>query len=145
MPNLGVCELDYHTTIFADVPGLIEGAHHGDGLGHEFLRHVSRARSLVHVIDGTAADPLYDYRAIRLELQLFGLDLDKKPQLVAYNKVDLPDSGDYVDDMKELLLEECGVQPEHVFPISAVTGQGVLELVRSYCPALLLPCCTDIV
>jgi GTPase len=130
VPNLGVCEMDYRTTVFADVPGLIEGAHTGEGLGHEFLRHVSRARALVHVIDGTSADALYDYRAIRLELELFGMDLTEKQEVVAYNKVDLPESGDYFDDMKELLAQECGVSPDVVFPVSAVTGQGVLDLVR---------------
>ena len=131
VPNLGVCELDYQTTVFADVPGLVEGAHSGEGLGHEFLRHVSRARTLVHVIDGTSADPIYDYRAIRLELQLFDGALEQKPQLIAYNKIDLPDSGEYVDDVKELLAEQCGVAPSCVYPISSAAGEGVLDLVRS--------------
>jgi GTPase len=151
VPNLGVCELDYSTTVFADVPGLIEGAHAGDGLGHEFLRHVSRAKTLMHVLDGTARDPLYDYRAIRLELELFGMGLSDKPQIVAYNKIDVPDSGDYIDDMRELLEAECGVDPAMVVPISAVTGEGVLGLVRTcyvcaaccaHCTALLVAICS---
>jgi GTPase len=138
VPNLGVCELDYQTTVFADVPGLVEGAHTGEGLGHEFLRHVSRARTLVHIIDGTSADPIYDYRAIRLELQLFDGDLEHKPQLIAYNKIDVPDSGDYVNDVKELLAVECGVDPASVYPISSATGEGVLDLVRCHAPNSLV-------
>ena len=142
VPNLGVCELDFETTVFADVPGLIEGAHAGRGLGHEFLRHVSRAHSLVHVLDGTSRDPLYDYRAIRLELQLFGPEMLDKPQVIAYNKVDVPDSGDYVDDVRQLLQEHCGVAPESVVPISAVTGEGVMTLVRAHAVAArFLSCC----
>lgn len=83
VPNLGVCELDYRTTVFADVPGLLEGAHEGLGLGHEFLRHVQRCRVLVHVIDGTSPDPVGDYRAINLELELFNPALRDKPQVRA--------------------------------------------------------------
>lgn len=131
VPNLGVCEVDYRTTVFADVPGLLEGAHTGLGLGHEFLRHCSRARMLVHVLDGTSPDPLYDYRAIRAELSMFSPDLARKPQLVAYNKIDVPDSGDYIDDVRELLRDKYGVAPENVLPVSAVSGEGVLELVRA--------------
>ncbi|GFH11473.1 predicted protein [Haematococcus lacustris] len=80
VPNLGVCERDFRTTVFADVPGLLEGAHEGLGLGHEFLRHVKRCRALVHVIDGTSPDPLGDWDAINLELELFSPDLKDKPQ-----------------------------------------------------------------
>ena len=83
VPNLGVCEMDYRTTVFADVPGLLEGAHEGLGLGHEFLRHVQRCRALVHVIDGTSPDPLGDFRAINLELELFNPELKDKRQVQA--------------------------------------------------------------
>ncbi|GFR45678.1 hypothetical protein Agub_g7092 [Astrephomene gubernaculifera] len=131
VPNLGVCEMDYRTTVFADVPGLLEGAHEGLGLGHEFLRHVQRCRLLVHVIDGTSPDPVGDFNAINLELELFNPDLVEKPQLIAYNKVDLPDSGDFWEIVREQLTEELGVQAERVFPISAATGQGVMQLVRA--------------
>jgi GTPase len=131
VPNIGVCKMDSETTTFSDVPGLIEGASDGRGLGHEFLRHVSRARTLVHIIDGTSRDPVYDYRAIRVELELFGMGLSEKPELIAYNKVDVPDSGDYIDEVKELLQEVCHVPPESIVPISAVTGEGVVELVRA--------------
>lgn len=130
--------MDGETTTFADVPGLIEGASDGRGLGHEFLRHVSRARTLVHIIDGTSRDPIYDYRAIRIELELFGMGLSEKPEIVAYNKVDVPDSGEYIEEVRKLLHEVCGVPPQSVVPISAVTGEGVVGLVRA-----TLEACTD--
>ena len=71
----------------SDIPGLLEGAHEGLGLGHEFLRHVQRCRALVHVIDGTSPEPMGDFRAINLELELFSPELKDKPQIIAYNKV----------------------------------------------------------
>lgn len=87
------------------MPGLLEGAHEGLGLGHEFLRHVQRCRVLVHVVDGTSPDPVGDFNAINLELELFNPDLKDKPQLVAYNKVDLPDSGDFWELVREQLVQ----------------------------------------
>lgn len=129
VPNLGVCEMDFRTTVFADVPGLLEGAHQGIGLGHEFLRHCQRCRLLVHVIDGSSRDPLGDWHAINTELELFNEALADKRQIIAYNKVDLPDSGDYFDDVVEWLTAR-GVAREDVFAVSAVTGQGVVDLVR---------------
>ncbi len=89
VPNLGVCEMDFRTTVFADVPGLLEGAHTGVGLGHEFLRHCQRCRLLVHVIDGSSRDPLGDWHAINTELVLFNEQLADKRQIIAYNKVGL--------------------------------------------------------
>lgn len=130
VPNLGVCNLDYRTTVFADVPGLLEGAHAGVGLGHQFLRHCQRCRLLVHVVDGTSPDPMGDYRAIRQELELFNPQLAAKPQVVAYNKMDVPDSSDYWEDVREGLAAE-GVPPGSIFAISAVSGRGVTELVRA--------------
>ncbi|MEW5299311.1 MAG: hypothetical protein WDW36_002338 [Sanguina aurantia] len=135
VPNLGVCELDYRTTVFADVPGLLEGAHEGLGLGHQFLRHVQRCRVLLHVIDGTSKDPVGDFRAINLELELFNPELKDKPQIVAYNKIDCPDSGDYWEIMQEELEAE-GVPRERMFAISGATGQGVTTLVRAVRTAL---------
>ncbi|EFN58274.1 hypothetical protein CHLNCDRAFT_8434, partial [Chlorella variabilis] len=116
VPNLGVCNLDYRTTVFADVPGLLEGAHAGVGLGHQFLRHCQRCRLLVHVVDGTSPDPMGDYRAIRQELELFNPQLAAKPQVVAYNKMDVPDSSDYWEDVREGLAAE-GVPPGSIFAI----------------------------
>ena len=84
----GTCATNHPLlTSASDIPGLLEGAHEGLGLGHEFLRHVQRCRALVHVIDGTSPEPMGDFRAINLELELFSPELRDKPQIVAYNKV----------------------------------------------------------
>lgn len=144
VPNLGVCTLDYQTTVFADVPGLLEGAHSGVGLGHQFLRHCQRCRVLIHVIDGTSPDPLGDYQAIQTELALFSPELSDKQQVVAYNKMDVPDSSDYWDDIHEALLS-LGVLSDNIIPISAATGRGVTELVRRARQVLAsLPACTEV-
>ncbi len=91
-PNLGVAELDLETTlVLADIPGLIEGAHMGVGLGHDFLRHIQRTRVLIHLLDGMAEDPLLDFAQINSELALFDPALAQKPQIVVLNKMDLPD------------------------------------------------------
>jgi len=91
-PNLGVAHIDDDTTVvLADIPGLIEGAHDGAGLGHDFLRHVQRTRVLIHMIDGLAEDPLADYSQINSEISLFDPKLGKKPQIVVVNKIDQPD------------------------------------------------------
>ncbi|GMH41099.1 hypothetical protein BSKO_09009 [Bryopsis sp. KO-2023] len=129
VPNLGVCELDYQTTVFADVPGLLEGAAEGIGLGHEFLRHCMRCKALVHVIDGTSRDPLGDFEAIQLELELFNPSLRRKPQVVCYNKMDIPDAEEFWPDVKECLVE-AGVKSEHIFPISAVARTGINPVIR---------------
>jgi len=129
-PNLGVCELDFQTTVFADVPGLLEGAHLGRGLGLEFLRHTERCRAIVHVIDGSSPDPIGDYKAIRLEMRLFNPAVAEKPEIIAYNKMDIPDSSDYFDIVKEFLMEE-GVPEESIFAMSAATGKGVEPVVRA--------------
>ena len=127
VPNLGVCEMDMRTTVFADIPGLLEGAHTGHGLGIEFLRHCERARILVHLIDGSSKDPIHDYEAINAELELFDPELAEKPQVVGYNKMDLPDSSDYFDLICEY-FEEKGLPPP--IPLSGVSGRGTTELVR---------------
>ena len=91
-PNLGVANIDDDTTVvLADIPGLIEGASQGAGLGHDFLRHIQRTRVLIHLVDGLSEDPLADYSQINSELSLFDPNLAKKPQLVALNKIDQPD------------------------------------------------------
>ena len=91
-PNLGVAKIDEDTSVvLADIPGLIEGAHEGAGLGHDFLRHIQRTRILVHMIDGQSEDPLADYSQINTELSLFDTKLGNKPQVVVINKVDQPD------------------------------------------------------
>ena len=91
-PNLGVANIDDDTTVvLADIPGLIEGAAEGAGLGHDFLRHIQRTRVLIHMIDGQSEDPLADYSQINSELSLFDPKLGKKPQIVVLNKIDQPD------------------------------------------------------
>jgi GTP-binding protein len=91
-PNLGVANIDDDTTVvLADIPGLIEGASQGAGLGHDFLRHIQRTRVLIHLLDGLSEDPLADYSQINSELSLFDPKLAKKPQLVALNKIDQPE------------------------------------------------------
>ena len=91
-PNLGVANIDDDTTVvLADIPGLIEGASQGAGLGHDFLRHIQRTRVLVHLLDGLSEDPVADYSQINSELSLFDPNLGKKPQIVALNKIDQPD------------------------------------------------------
>ena len=91
-PNLGVVMYDDRDLVFADIPGLIEGAHMGVGLGHSFLRHVQRTRVLIHLLNGAGDDPLADYSQINSELALYDDNLAQKPQIVVFNKMDLPEA-----------------------------------------------------
>ena len=128
-PNLGVVNVDsYETMVLADIPGLIEGAAGGAGLGHEFLRHIERTRVLIHLLDGAAKEPLTDWALINQELALYdtnlGLRLDERPQLVVLNKMDLPDAQAW-----EPLVEEEVRKAGYPFcSISAVTGEGVQSM-----------------
>src|SRR5690606_27433325 len=112
--------------VAADMPGLIEGASAGVGLGHEFLRHIERTRVLVHVLDMTAEDPLANYRLINQELAEFGHGLAEKPQILAMNKMDDEDAAAHV----ELLEDDLAALDVPRFPISAATGEGVRELAQ---------------
>jgi GTPase len=124
-PNLGVATLDnYETMVLADIPGLIEGAAGGIGLGHDFLRHIERTRVLIHLLDGLSEDPLQDMVMINEELALYNPLLAEKPQIVALSKVDLPD----VAELEPLLREEITKAGFEFHAISAVTGQGVRPL-----------------
>ncbi|HEC60875.1 MAG TPA: GTPase ObgE [bacterium] len=124
-PNLGVAELDDETyLVLADIPGLIEGAHKGVGLGHEFLRHIQRTRVLIHLLDGIAEDPLLDFAQINSELALFDPNLAMKPQIVALNKNDL----DEVRDRWNLIAKELKRRGYESFSISAVAGTNVRRL-----------------
>jgi GTP-binding protein len=124
-PNLGVASLDEERTlILADIPGLIEGAHTGTGLGFEFLRHIQRTRVLIHLLDGLAEDPILDYAQINSELVLFDPDLAKKPQVVVVNKMDLPE----VKDRWEYLQKRLKKKGISANAISAVTGANVRTL-----------------
>ena len=121
-PSLGVVALgDYDTMLVADIPGLIEGAADGIGLGHDFLRHVERTQVLIHLIDGAASDPLVDWAMINQELAIYDENLAKRPQLVVLNKMDLPDAIAW-----EPILEEEIVKAGYEFcAISAVSGEGL--------------------
>eukprot|EP00271_Cylindrocystis_brebissonii_P019648 TRINITY_DN607_c0_g1_i1.p1 TRINITY_DN607_c0_g1~~TRINITY_DN607_c0_g1_i1.p1 ORF type:complete len:1500 (+),score=396.58 TRINITY_DN607_c0_g1_i1:136-4635(+) len=128
VPNLGVVEVDFRSLVFADVPGLLEGAHQGFGLGQEFLRHTERCRVLVHIIDGTRPQPLYDYEAICNELALFNPALVGKPQVVVFNKADVPEAAEKWENFQEEMKGKWGVD---VLRMSAVTGEGTKEVVRA--------------
>jgi GTPase len=125
-PNLGIVNVGHDRSfVLADLPGLIEGAHSGVGLGHEFLRHVERTRVLVHLVEplpADGADPLANYRTVRRELELHGPELLHKPEIVAVSKGELTGS----DAVRERLEQELG---RPVLAISAVTGQGLAQLV----------------
>ncbi len=124
-PNLGVADLDEENSlVLADIPGLIEGAHLGSGLGHDFLRHIQRTRVLIHLLDGMAENPLLDYAQINTELSLFDPALGKKPQVVVLNKMDLPD----VQARWPKLQVEFKRRKVELLEISAVTGLNVRQL-----------------
>ncbi len=130
IPNLGIIQVDLdRTMVMADIPGLIEGAHAGVGLGHEFLRHVERTRVLVHLVeplpmDGT--DPVENYLSLRQELELYDANLAKRPEIVAVSKAELPNA----EEIRQELAEASG---REVLLFSSVTGQGLKELMdRTY-------------
>jgi len=129
-PNLGVVDLDgAKGFVVADIPGLIEGASEGIGLGHEFLRHVERTKVMIHVVDAAGTegrDPIEDIHAINKELALYSEDLAKRPQVIAANKMDAL-YGDR-DELMARLEKEFGPMGYKIFPISAVSGEGVREL-----------------
>ncbi|WLR60705.1 GTPase ObgE [Guptibacillus hwajinpoensis] len=126
-PNLGVVDTkDGRSFVMADLPGLIEGAHEGVGLGHQFLRHIERTRVIVHVIDMSGMegrDPYEDYLKINDELKQYKMRLMERPQIIVANKMDLPDSEENLEVFKEKLEEDFPI-----YPISAVTRQGVQEV-----------------
>ncbi|NMB95357.1 MAG: GTPase ObgE, partial [Clostridiaceae bacterium] len=127
-PNLGVVYLEENNSfVLADIPGLIEGAHEGVGLGHEFLKHIERTKLLIHVVDVSGIegrDPIEDFITINDELKNYSDLLEKKKQIVAANKIDLSEGKANFAEFKSK-IEDMGYR---VFPISAVTGKGVREL-----------------
>jgi GTP-binding protein len=130
VPNLGVVDAqDGRSFVVADIPGLIEGAHAGAGLGHEFLRHVERTRLLVHVLDLAALDrdPLSDFDVVQSELGLYSPDLAARPTLVAANKIDVPEGRARLGRVEE----ELSSRGFKVYGVSAVTGEGVQKLVSA--------------
>ncbi|AWP29094.1 GTP-binding protein Obg/CgtA [Paenibacillus vortex V453] len=129
-PNLGMVDVgDGRNFVMADLPGLIEGAHEGVGLGHEFLRHVERTRVIIHVVDmaGTEGrDPFEDWEKINDEIRLYNPLLIERPQIVAANKMDMPEAEEYLAAFKEKIKE---IRPDiEIMPISSLTRQGIQEL-----------------
>ncbi|WP_026693787.1 GTPase ObgE [Peribacillus kribbensis] len=126
-PNLGVVETeDNRSFVMADLPGLIEGASEGVGLGHQFLRHIERTRVIVHVIDMSGLegrDPYEDYLTINSELKEYNLRLTERPQIIAANKMDMPDSEENLRVFKEKVGEDL-----KIFPISSFTREGIRDL-----------------
>lgn len=127
-PNLGVVRIaDEKSFVIADIPGLIEGAHEGAGLGHDFLRHIERTRILVHVLDISGSegrDPLEDFYKINNELKKYNLKLENRPQIIAANKMDITGAEDQLELLK-LELESKGYK---VYPVSAATLEGIETL-----------------
>lgn len=128
-PNLGIARIDESSFVIADIPGLIENAHQGAGLGHDFLRHIARTRLIVHVLDVSGIegrDPVEDYDKIRRELSLYGGNLDRLPEIVACNKMDLPGASENLARVEKHVAGRA-----EVYGLSAVTGQGVTALLRA--------------
>ncbi|MGC9526657.1 MAG: GTPase ObgE [Limnospira sp.] len=127
IPNLGVVRKPTGDgTVFADIPGLIEGAHLGTGLGHEFLRHIERTRILLHLIDITDRDPIANYQVIQGELKAYGRGLESRPQILALNKVDAVGADD--ERLQAIASQLRGMTGVPVFQISAVAGIGLEAL-----------------
>lgn len=127
IPNLGVVRKPTGDgTVFADIPGLIEGAHLGTGLGHDFLRHIERTRLLLHLIDATAEDPIANYHTIQQELQAYGRGLAQRPQILALNKIDAVES----ERAEALATELIELSQVPVFQISAVANMGLDALLQ---------------
>lgn len=127
VPNLGMVDAgDGRSFVMADLPGLIEGASQGVGLGHQFLRHIERTRVIVHVIDMSGSEgrvPYEDYMAINNELEQYNLRLMERPQIIVANKIDMPEAEENLKEFKTKIAEDIPV-----FPISAVTKTGLREL-----------------
>jgi GTP-binding protein len=123
-PMLGVAEVNHRQIVFADIPGLLEGAHTGVGLGLDFLRHIERTRLLVHLVNGDSPDPMGDYEAINQELTLFNPALAERPQLVVLNKIDLP----HVREQWPAFEAAIRAQGRPVLAISAATRENVQTL-----------------
>ena len=133
-PQLGIAELPGdRRVIVADLPGLIEGAADGAGLGHDFLRHIERTRLIIHVVDVfpfEGADPVQQYQAIRRELHAFSAVLAEKPEVVALNKIDLVPEAEREEHLRKI-VRGLELEPDDVFVISGATGEGVPGLLES--------------
>ena len=133
VPNLGVVRKPTGDgTVFADIPGLIEGAHLGTGLGHDFLRHIERTRLLLHLIDATQPDPIAAYHTIQTELEAYGRGLSDRPQIVAFNKIDAI----AIEQVEANAAELRSITQAPVFVISAVARTGLDALLQQIWPML---------
>ncbi|EKX43145.1 hypothetical protein GUITHDRAFT_73380, partial [Guillardia theta CCMP2712] len=128
VPNLGVClpGAERRSIVLADIPGLIEGAHNGIGLGQAFLRHVERCRILLHVIDGSSEDPIKNFNCIQNELKLFSPKLAAKPQVILINKMDLPSARERWPTLQKELQEQAG--HKRIDAISAATSTNIMPI-----------------
>ena len=124
-PNLGVLRTEDRELVVADIPGLIEGAHQGAGLGEEFLRHIERTRLLVHVLDASADDPIADERVVTTEIAAYGKGVAERERIFALNKIDLPGARERAVGVAE------AIRPAASLAVSALTGEGVDELARA--------------
>ncbi|WGH78700.1 GTPase ObgE [Jannaschia ovalis] len=127
VPNLGVVGVDGAEFVVADIPGLIEGAHEGRGIGDRFLGHVERSGALLHLVDATSADVVGDWRTIVTELEMYGGGLADKPRLTVLSKIDAVDD-DALEERRAALSSACGGE---VMTMSAVSGAGVTEVLRA--------------
>lgn len=128
IPNLGVVRKPTGDgTVFADIPGLIEGASRGVGLGHDFLRHIERTRLLLHLIDLNSAEPIHNYQVIQRELSAYGRGLEQRPQIIGLNKIDSVDQ----DQQNQVVEQLQTITKDPIFLISAVTGIGCDRLLQS--------------
>jgi GTPase len=123
-PVLGVVDAGFDAFVMADLPGLIEGAHEGVGLGHQFLRHVERTRVLVHVLDASADDPHADYETVRREIELYDPRLVERPEIIALNKVDIPTAREHATALKS------SFEGREVIMLSGATTEGTRELIQ---------------
>lgn len=127
VPNLGVVGIDGIEIVVADIPGLIEGAHEGRGIGDRFLGHVERSGALLHLVDGTSPDPVEDYRTIVRELEMYGGGLVDKPRLTVLNKIDSLDDGERTERLAAL----SAAAGKPAMAMSGVSGEGVTEVLRA--------------
>lgn len=128
-PNLGVAWVDDYEMVIADIPGLIEGAHDGVGLGDRFLKHVERCAAFLHIIDATVEDVVKEYQVIRHELDLYKDDLAQKPEVIVLNKIDSLTEDEVATKLKALE----SVTHKKVFAMSAVARQGIFDCLRELC------------
>lgn len=136
-PNIGMVQVGYEKSfVMADMPGLIEGAHSGAGLGIQFLRHIERTRVLLHVLDMSeleGRDPYEDYKTINEELESYNLRLMERPQIIVANKMDMPEAAERLAEFKEKLAKDlpAGQEMPTIFPISGITREGVQPLLEA--------------